>query len=543
MPRRPNVDDPVAAIRALLRELRASRRMTTSPLADRLCPHLPPDKRQPVMLSIVRLALYRLSPRQREVLRRYDIDGEPAARVQSALGLSPRQFFRDRRVALAQLTDDLLGATPPQLDGQAPPLTDERTVRAVAEDARVAPRTLARSLEQSGSDACVGVLWDLARQVTEPAQRVALMLDTADLAADYERRDVVLQAEHAATTTLECEALDEGIRELLIGRRARVRARLAAWGRPALALYPVAIDQLRRCVARDPANVEARWALTNALGDFGLLHFGFGAFVEARYAATEAADLINEFGFMSRPRSLELLAFEGSLAACFCGTMRASIEQTTRLLAQAIDAGWCATACRLGTILVDLNAIRGTFEEAVRWHLRMAALPMMGGRPLDRTDVFMQAAQAYTMLRRPGEALQLLSEIRPGNGCPPSKETTWHALASAALERGGRDAEALREAQIALAGYTERQTARGIGDGHRLVAVSAWKLGDAGTAREHIREAQRLVDRYGTPYAMLRTLVARSAIENDLALKRDAVDLARMLTEIDETPRDSRNLA
>ena len=45
MPRRPNVDDPVAAIRALLRELRASRRMTTSPLADRLCPHLPPDKR------------------------------------------------------------------------------------------------------------------------------------------------------------------------------------------------------------------------------------------------------------------------------------------------------------------------------------------------------------------------------------------------------------------------------------------------------------------------------------------------------------------
>src|SRR5580658_5984089 len=204
MPRRRDVEDPVAAIRALLRDLRASRRMTTSPLADRLCPHLPADKRQPVLLSTVRLALYRLPHRQREVLRRYDIDGEPAAAIQRALGLSARQFFRDRRAALAQLSGDLLGTAAPQLDGQPErALLDGCAMRAVAEEARVAPRTLARSLEQSGSEACVGVLWDLARQVTEPAQRITLMLDTADVAADYERREVMLEAERAATETLE----------------------------------------------------------------------------------------------------------------------------------------------------------------------------------------------------------------------------------------------------------------------------------------------------------------------------------------------------
>ena len=93
MARKSDRDDPLSAVRRLLRELRTSRS--------------PAVRRREGLLGAVEIALFRLPPRQREIVRRYDLAGENAGDVQRALALSPRQFFRDRRQALTFLSDHL----------------------------------------------------------------------------------------------------------------------------------------------------------------------------------------------------------------------------------------------------------------------------------------------------------------------------------------------------------------------------------------------------------------------------------------------------
>src|SRR5579863_6619827 len=88
MARRSDREDPISELRRLLRGVRVS----------------PRAPRSAALRGAVEIALFRLPPRQRAIVRRYDLDGERASDVQRELGLSPRQFFRDRRSGLAQLS-------------------------------------------------------------------------------------------------------------------------------------------------------------------------------------------------------------------------------------------------------------------------------------------------------------------------------------------------------------------------------------------------------------------------------------------------------
>jgi len=45
--------------------------------------------------------------RQREIIERYDIGGQPRERVASDLGISLRQFYRERHVALQRVADSI----------------------------------------------------------------------------------------------------------------------------------------------------------------------------------------------------------------------------------------------------------------------------------------------------------------------------------------------------------------------------------------------------------------------------------------------------
>ena len=80
MPRRPNLDNPLVAWRRAIRDL-----------------HLADDPSHAAFRDSIEIALFRVPTRQREIVRRYDLAGEPAVEIQRALGVSARQFFRDRR--------------------------------------------------------------------------------------------------------------------------------------------------------------------------------------------------------------------------------------------------------------------------------------------------------------------------------------------------------------------------------------------------------------------------------------------------------------
>ncbi|MFY9738139.1 MAG: hypothetical protein WAK11_03710 [Candidatus Cybelea sp.] len=508
MARRSDREDPFFGIRRLLRGLRGQARA----------------QRGTALRGAVEIALFRLPWRQQAIVRRYDLEGEPAAAIQRDLSLSPRQFFRDRHNGLALLSSFIF---------EPERTTSAASVRASSEtprDAAIVARTFARSLAQTGDARCLDVLRDLAAGARYPTERADLLLELAQTAADCSAERAAAEAAGEASRLLgeSCDARTA----LLRGRLARVRARFSRRKDDALSLIAQALTILRANLAGGSDACASAPALADALGDAALLHYSLGAYGRARAASLEAIELIGSFALRSRPKALEILAMHAAIDACVSGRTRAAIADVTALLHLAVDSGWSSTACRLGANLVGLNAISGEYDEAIRWYQHMIPLASSGARPSDRANLAMEAAHSYTMAGRPREALAILGYARPENGCPSDEVPSWHAVAAAALANLGDDAAAIAEARSALAGYSSRGVARGIGDAHHLLAICHARRGDARRAREHIGEARRLVERYGVPYALLLTLVSEAAIVRSAPARNNAIEYGRLLQRL-----------
>jgi tetratricopeptide (TPR) repeat protein len=482
--------------------------------------------RRPALRTTVEIALYRLPERQREIVRRYDLEGEPAQDVQYALALSPRQFFRDRRRALAVLSDYVFDREVPVRDGAvgSPILSGVN-----GDDAALATRAYARSLAQSGNARSLDVLRDLASSTREPQTRADILLELAEIAVDYGNEAAAKKAVTASFALVRENEFEPSISGWLLGRLARVNARVAKEPFDGVEHFTRATELLRSSIAADPAFLEARMTLAETLGDAALLQFNIGAFAAARAASSEAAQLIAAFGLSNRPQALDTLGIHSAIHASFSGRTRAAVREVSELLRQAADSGWSATVCGLGALLVGLNGVAGDYAAAIRWYRMTAALALEGARPGDRAGLALEAAHAYTMFGLPDEALAALGYATQGDACPRTELPNWHAFVAAALQRRGDNDGALAEALEALAGYSARQVERGLGDAHRLIATCYARLGNPRAAREHVGEARRLTERHGTPYGMLRTLTAEAAILQSATLKREALEYASLL--------------
>ncbi|MGA8098253.1 MAG: hypothetical protein WB810_06290 [Candidatus Cybelea sp.] len=515
MARRPDRDDPLASVRRLLRDLRGGARFAAGPQA-----------------GAIEVALYRLPTRQREIVRRYDLAGETRARVQRELSLSPRQFFRDRRAALEKLSEYLFQRDGPSCDSLA--LDTEAHQRGiVVREALVVRRALARSLCYAGSIEGLRVLRELTEQVVEPDARAEALLDLAQAAADYQDEAIGSQALRSAAAIVDSATDLASERDAYLGGRlAHLQARGCELRADAARRYRRAILLLRRSVGTDPSCMAARFALADALGDLALHHFDQGAFPAARAASSEAAELIAAFALSAKPKALEVLAMDAVLDACISARTHAAIDAVAALLLRAIEAGWCAAACRLGTYMVGLNGICGDYEEAIQWYQRMSSVFSDTARPIDRSNLAGEVAHAYTMTGRAVEALSALNYGSSDAECAEPDAPGRHAYAAAALQRLGRDASALREAREALGGYSTLDQARGSADAHRLIALSLAKLGNKSAATEHLLEAQRLTESNGTPYALLRLLVAKADISGSAAIRTEAIEFAHLLRRL-----------
>jgi tetratricopeptide (TPR) repeat protein len=516
MARKSDRDDPLSAVRRLLRELRTLRSLET--------------RRREALLGAVEIALFRLPSRQREVVRRYDLAGESAADVQRAMALSPRQFFRDRRQALTFLSDHLFDGNARALEDRA--VAADASPLAAGGEAALAGKTFARSLAQSGNAHCLDALRRLAADAIDPLERADLLLELAETASDYSDETAASDAVVAASRVLNDSAFVPAVGDWLYGRLARAQAHLAETPCDSVSQFGRASVFLRRSIAGDPALIEPRSALADTLGDEALLQFTLGNFAQARAASAEAVELIDAFRLSNRPKALEISAMHATIEAIVSGRTRAAAAEVALLLQRAGESGWSSTASRLGAVLVGLNGVSGDYAEAIRRYRTMAPLALRGARPSDRSGLMMEAAHAYTMTGRPNDALSLMGYVRPGEGCPRAEVPDWHAFAAAALDRLGENEAALREAREALAGYSAQKTERGLGDAHRLMATSHAKLGDARSAREHLSEARRLTEHHGTPYGLLRTLSAEATILQSAALKREAAEYAKLLHEL-----------
>jgi tetratricopeptide (TPR) repeat protein len=516
MARPVNLDNPLVLWRHATRSLRSGGRLTEDP-------------RQAALRDRIELALFRVPARQREVVKRYDLSGEPAVEIQRALGISARQFFRDRRAALTELKTLLpnLLALPTAV---APvPATPPRSLTHAC-DATLSGRASARSLAQTGNARCLDVLHELAANATDTTARTDLFLELAELALDFDddntARDAVEAVLHVRNNAGKLEA---GLSEYLSGRLARAEARLTESCPDAATKLREAVAWLRRSVAANPGAVDTRAALLEALGDAAALDFEAGNFASAQAASAEAVDIIESFTLWTRPRALEIMAMDVALDACLSGRMDSAIERVSSLLRRAVDSAWSATASRLGADLVGLYSLRGESGMALRWYGRMWPTAVNSARPRDRWSLAMDAAGTYAAAGRPREALAVLSGAKDVTTCPPRCLPEKHAFVASSLLLMGANARALREARTAFRGYAARRVGRGMGDAHRLIAKSCARLGDVAAAREHIDEARRLSERYGVLEGLLCTLHAQAEILQRPKVKAEAQELERLL--------------
>lgn len=515
MARRPNLDNPLVAWRRALRGLRSGR------LAE--------DPRHAALRQSIEIALFRVPARQREVVWRYDLSGEPAVEIQRALGISARQFFRDRRAALTELRTHLPNLMAPQPAIPAAPAMPSRLMTDAC-DATLSARACARSLAQTGNAQCFGVLQELARNATDPSARTDLLLELAEIALDFDddstARNAVKSITHVGNDT---GKLTPGLAEYLSARLARAEARLTEPYPDAAAKLRVAVAWLRRTLAASPDAVDAHAALSETLGDMAVLDFEAGNFTSARAASAEAVRVIESFALWTRPRALEIMAMDADLEACLSGYMGSAIATVSSLLRRAVDSAWSATASRLGADLVGLYGSSGDCGSALRWYGRMWPVAVKSARPRDRWSLTVEAAGTYATAGRPREALAILSHAEGTARCPPRAVPARHAFVASSLLQLGENAKALDEARAALRGFVARRAGRGMSDAHRLIAKSYAKLGDLAAARDHIGEARRLSDRCGMPEGLLCTLNAQAEILGSPALKADALELERLL--------------
>ncbi len=300
--------------------------------------------------------------------------------------------------------------------------------------------------------------------------------------------------------------------------------------------YLAAEALLRRSLAADPWNIDAQTALAYTLADLAIVHFVRGALAESRATSLHALEVIQRHDLSPSAKTIETWAFCAVLEAFQTGQTGEAKKKMVSLLLRSIESGWCSTATRLAGYIVGLHSTCGEYIEAIGWYERISRLPFHGMRPRERSILAFEAAHAFTMAGRPKKALSILREVEADGSCHRSESPTWHASVSAALERSGFDAPALAQAQAALASHTAQLGTRGVAEAHRLIAVCNAKLGNPNVAKEHIIEAQRLSESHGTPYALLRTLVATADIFGNATVRKEAIELAHLLQTLGKRP-------
>ncbi len=509
MTRRANVADELSTIRRLLRDVRRG---------------IGVAKRDRAIVKVVRLALFRLPARQREIVRRYDLEGQPAPRVQADLAISRRQLFRDRRAALSLLHVQVFGERGVT---EIPRVSEKAAV--VGGEVQSATRALALTLCQSGSGRGFQLLHELSVEARNAAERAHLLLDLAEAAFECSVAGLATEsAERAAPLVDQLSTSHSAQYECVSGRFAAVQARLAPTLAKATENSDRSIWLLQQAHSADPSDTEIQLWLADAIAGRALIQISCGRFAEARQATAEACALIHGLEPL-RPAMLQIFAMRATLSASASGEPTDSMRSLRALFTQALEAGWHCLAGRLAADIVGLHNVHEDYNGALRFYRKIATFPFDGSRAIDRFAITGEAAHAYITTGRPAEGLALLREVAPDTGVPERERPTWHLAVGKALEQLGHTKIALREANEAMDGFIAQGTDRGTAAAHHLLARCHAHLKHRRASREHIDQAYELTAKYGTPYALFRVLGAKARIFGNAALAEEARELAAAL--------------
>jgi tetratricopeptide (TPR) repeat protein len=392
------------AVRALLRALGDPRALRNDPLAKRL----PGDVRASIRASLASVAspsgVAALAERRRRaarIIERCDLDGEPHDVVAAELGLSRRQFYRDRQLALELLAIELETSMGPTADAYVE--TSEHRIAVEVADALLGIGRFdeaQRAFERIATSAASG---------DDRLRAAARALETA-----CERGDTIcirrtLDRLESATATIASVSVSARARATLARTLAEDALQLHT---DAQARRETALGELRS--ARDFGLDECEALAT------GLVHAASaarerGEFALALTQLNEAQAVAERFTHAS-VFMRAVIPNEIGVTSAFAGSMDSAADAYRRAVTFARERGIMriAVISALNNLVIDHWQGQTTRIYPAASALLAAARPLLSREETARSALMV--AQMATSANRLDEALALLAEIKASHG-------------------------------------------------------------------------------------------------------------------------------
>jgi tetratricopeptide (TPR) repeat protein len=505
------------ALREVLRHLDHPDRLRENPLvAWQFHDGTGPEHAAMRIRIAIEHALEELPPRQREILRRCDLEGESHPHAIARLAVSERHFYRERRTATERLAG-ILATTPKQpsaFDGEA----DRLTLKLC----------LAEAAQQLGNN-------DGARRVLEssladasPYQRLWLECRLAEVCCEAEATQEACRHLEAARC-LEMASTDG---DTVSGAQIAATEALIEWslGNDANAVERAscAADMLRATMASRPT-ARASEALALALLVLSQRDLATGRWIAARRAALEARDLLSSSDSMRA-----VLAVRASLTATDAymldpGRIDDAALEYRQHYRNAIARGLSLEATRIGRRLGLFHRFAQKPRHSAEALERILPIARYLLPSEDRAEMCLDLASAYTACGKPARARDLITEARM-HALPGGFFSALCDIMAAAASLSERDyVETLRLSSDAVGEMQHLNRQGAVGSALRLQAQAHHAMGNLPLARALIGEALMSIEPAGHPYAIARTHRAAARITGRSIHRRRADEIFAQL--------------
>ncbi len=474
--------------RQLIRNVATPRRLRCNALAKMLLERVKGDRGYGLLPELLERALGQLSPRERAIIQRCDIDCEVHARVASDLGISKRHLYRKRKRILEKLVSLLTH------------LRDDPRVEAVeAIDSIAQFVKTSRVLEENGAYTSAAQLLERrAAESTDSRQRSRLFLRLAELharneslaladesydrairhAAEETSRDPVLEAEASLTCALLAD--ESAKRQSVVARMAErsvalVRSTGSERYDPAAAAILVRALSLRAlaaCFTGEPGSIRA------AVSDI-----------------RETKHFLADFDADSHLAAL----YAEHLANVFCeNDLRAAVSSLAYAMELAQSSGLSSSSIMAAVNLASIYRLRREPARAIAVLSDRLDVARAVGNRKSLASVLIELAGAHVDARdhrRAGHLLDEAASIRVG---APLQAALLRTSATNHLA-AQRFADALEESEAAAIAYEDLGKMRLMGTTLRSQAFALLALGDRRGARRAIGRSNRNKFKWKSP--------------------------------------------
>ncbi len=504
----------------ILRNLREPERLSRNPLARHLITSL--CLQDPSQLaSVFAVLLHRLTPRQRAIVGRYELNAEARPALLKELAVSRRQFFRDRKKALEKLLVLL-------------PLLDAGLQEKVASSAEHIPVQLGGdrlSLERcaivglrhaGANDLAVARLERLLPTLSD-RDCLDVLLEIGEIAMEYGEKKTVERTVDDIARNGMCSENDEISNARLLSLEAdlaeRVDDRVALDARAAVHL---------RHAMQGETGITTALTLLECLRLLGTDYQRTSLWERGRAVLREATQIAKTYGLDSLPAACAVRAELEYNDGLQFGKAGDALDALRRGLDEALLHGWFTVATEIAAMILHLSVIRSRYADAVAWYDWLSTNGSGRLPEWQQHVIASEGAHALTMTKQPKRAIAILNSADDRRACYAATLKVRRSEALAAL---GDPQSAAKEAMGALADSENARFRTGIARSKRVLASCYKALGQYGKARAHLADSIALCETSETPYELLRTMAIASMVLSDEKLRAEAIELAQLLLE------------